>query len=105
MQDTFDKFIFAGHAEIANIKWSNENRYEGSSLGSESNLKTKFLDFYSLIHFTDVAVFASTEKENALAAGLKKHNIITVNSLHVHDLTSLGRQFGPVLSVLLMACI
>ena len=30
----------------------------------------------------------------ALAAGLKKHKIITINSLHLHDFTDLGRQFG-----------
>ena len=90
----FDKFIFVSHAEIAKINWQDSSYYEGNELGKEADIKKKFSDFYSLIHFTDVAVLAHQGFATALAAALKKNKIITINSLHVHDFTDLGRQVG-----------
>ena len=93
----FDKFIFVSHAEIAKIGFSESKYYEdyeGSHLGNKADINDKFLDFYSLIHFTDVAVLAHQGYATALASGLKKNKIITINSLHLHDFTDLGREVG-----------
>jgi len=90
----FDKFIFVSHAKKAKLRRSVNCYYEGSYLGNWEDIGNKFLDFYSLIHFTDVAVLTHQALATALAAGLKKNNIITINSLHLHDFTALGRAEG-----------